>query len=211
MIAQLQSATTTTRASVATSASVATGSTVEDYFALEATALEKNDYNNGVITPMVGGTPNHNRIIGNLYAALYFALKNTEYDVFMTDQRLQIPNTNRYTYPDILVTQGDLQLSPGRTDTLTDAVLIAEILSNSTHENDRTQKFAAYQTLPSFQEYLLIDQYQVWVEQYCKQDDRHWRYTRYTDPNETLTFTQIPATLTIADLYDRVQFAPSPS
>ena len=125
----------------------------------------------------------------------------------MTDQRLQIPNTNRYTYPDILVTQGDLQLLSGRTDTLTDAVLNAEILSTSTQEDDRTQKFAAYQTLASFQEYFLIDQYRVWVEQYCKQDDRHWRYT---NPNETLTLTQISATLTIADLYDRVQFTPSP-
>lgn len=179
--------------------------TAADYFALEATAIDKHEYHNGVITPMVGGTPNHNRIAGNLYAALYFALKKTEYDVFMTDQRLQIPEANRYTYPDIMVTQGEIQLMPGRTDTLLDALLIVEVLSKSTSEQDRTDKFAAYKTLPSFREYVLINQYRVWVEHYCKQDDRSWIYTSYNDPSNTLTLSTVPFEIEVAELYDRVQ------
>jgi Uma2 family endonuclease len=187
-------------------------STAEDYFALEAKATEKHEYHNGVITPMVGGTPNHNRITLNLAAALNLALKKTDCAVFMADQRLQIPHTNRYTYPDILITQGEIPLMPGRKDTLTDAILIVEVLSISTQDDDRTDKFAAYQTLPSFREYILIDQYRVWVDQYSKlegnPDDRSWIYTAYHDPGETLTLSTLPFQIEIAELYDRVQLDP---
>ncbi|MGA1264550.1 MAG: Uma2 family endonuclease [Prochlorothrix sp.] len=184
--------------------------TVEAYFALEAKATDKHEYSNGVITPMVGGTPNHNRIAGNLYAALYFALKKTDYDIFMTDQRLQIPEANRYTYPDILVTQGEIQLMPGRTDTLLDAVLIVEVLSDSTAEHDRTDKFANYKTLPSFQEYILINQYRAWVDHYWKQDDQTWMYSFYNDLSAMLTLKAVPFEIEVAELYDRVQLSVLP-
>jgi Uma2 family endonuclease len=128
--------------------------TPEQYLALEVEAEECHEYIDGEIFLMPGGMPNHNRIVLNLAAALNFALKRQPYDVFVTDQRLWIPDRRIYTYPGVMVVQGELQLQEGRKDTIINPLAIAEILSKSTESYDRIGKFASYRTIPSFQEYL---------------------------------------------------------
>ena len=59
---------------------------------------------------MTGGTPEHNRISGNLYIALSLALKQKPDEVFHVDQRLWIPQVSVYTYPDMMVTPKPLEL-----------------------------------------------------------------------------------------------------
>ncbi len=49
--------------------------TPEEYLKLEVNSSVRHEYIDGEIIPMTGGTPNHNRIAGNFYAALNFALK----------------------------------------------------------------------------------------------------------------------------------------
>ncbi|WP_282560928.1 Uma2 family endonuclease [Trichothermofontia sichuanensis] len=95
----------------------------------------------------------HNDIASNLLVALKLALKGQPYRIFITDQRLWIPVANLYTYPDVIVVAKPLMLQTGRTDTVTNPVFIAEVLSKATQDYDRGEKFLAYRTLPSFQEY----------------------------------------------------------
>ncbi|MFM6182353.1 MAG: DUF3226 domain-containing protein, partial [Dolichospermum sp.] len=49
-----------------------------------------------------------------------------------------------------------------------ETLMIAEVLSKSTKGYDRDEKFAAYRTIPTLQEYILIDQYTMHIEQYFK-------------------------------------------
>ena len=142
--------------------------TPAEYLELEEKAEYKSEYNNGQIFPMTGGSINHNRISGNLYIALSLALKQQEHEAFIGDVRLWIPNKQIYTYPDVLVIAGEPQYVANRTDTITNALIIAEVLSKSTQGYDRQAKFEDYRTIPSFQEYLLIDQTRIYVEQYAK-------------------------------------------
>lgn len=74
--------------------------TPEEYLKLEEAAEYKSEYLDGQIVPMAGGSTNHNRIAGNLYAALNFAFRQQNYEVFITDVRLWIPDKRFYTYPD---------------------------------------------------------------------------------------------------------------
>jgi Uma2 family endonuclease len=178
----------------------------EEYLKTEVNSEERNEYINGQIITMTGGTPNHNQIALNLSGALNFALKRQPYRVFVTDQRLWIPEKQIYTYPDVIVVREPLEFSPGRKDTITNPIAIAEVLSKSTKSYDRDEKFAAYRTIASFQEYFLIDQYSMHVEQYSKADNNRWIFSEYGDANFTLSFASIPFQITIADLYDRVDF-----
>ncbi|KEI66972.1 hypothetical protein A19Y_2002 [Planktothrix agardhii NIVA-CYA 126/8] len=125
---------------------------LEEYLDFEVNSSERHEYIEGEIRPMTGGTPNHNQITGNLSATLNFALKRQPYRVFVTDQRLWIPKKRLYTYPDIMVIQGDIQLQEGRKDTITNPLILVEVLSASTRNYDKDEKFAAYRTLPTFQE-----------------------------------------------------------
>jgi Uma2 family endonuclease len=135
--------------------------TADEYLTLEARSDTRSEYRNGAISLMAGGTPTHNKLNSNLNALLWFGLKGKPYDLFISDQRLAIPASNLYTYPDVMVAPRPLELLPGRKDTVMNPILIAEVLSDSTKAYDRDEKFAAYRTIATFTEYLLISQYMM--------------------------------------------------
>ncbi|NHC38094.1 Uma2 family endonuclease [Scytonema millei VB511283] len=183
----------------------------EEYLALEIDAEYKSEYHNGQIVPMAGGTPNHNQIAGNLYAALNFALKRQPYRVFIGDMRLWIPQQRFYTYPDVMVVSDQLQFVEGRKDTITNPSLIVEVLSESTENYDRGEKFRLYRTIPSFQEYILIEQSEMHIEQYSKTASSQtatsqWLFSEYDGETATLALTTIQFQISLSDIYDKVEF-----
>jgi Uma2 family endonuclease len=181
----------------------------EEYLELEIPSVDKHEYIDGEIRLMTGGMPNHNRIINNLSAALNFAFKGKPYEAFVTDQRLWIPRKRIYTYPDIMVIQGDLQFQEGRKDTLTNPSVIIEVLSKSTQNYDKGDKFTAYRSIPSFQEYILVDQYSIHVEHYVKIQQRKWTFQEYDEGDNTLVFASLPFEIMLTDIYDKVKFEPA--
>jgi Uma2 family endonuclease len=180
--------------------------TAEEYFALEVESDTRSEFRNGEIVLMTGGTPTHNKIISAFNALLWFALRGKPYSIFMTDQRLWIPERNLYTYPDAMVIDEPLQLQPGRKDTVTNPILIAEILSDSTKAYDRDEKFEAYRTIATFQEYLLIDQYKPHVEHYVKRDVNKWLFTEYNGQDARIVLSSVSVEITLADLYENIEF-----
>jgi Uma2 family endonuclease len=180
--------------------------TPEEYLDFEVHAETRHEYVRGEIIPMTGGTPEHNEIASILNAALRGALKGKPYSIFVADQRLWIPDRQLYTYPDVMVVPRPLQRQPGRTDTLTNPVAIAEVLSKSTQNYDRNEKFAAYRTIPDLQDYLLIDQYAPHVEHYAKTGDRRWTFTEYDGLDPSVALASIPFEIALADLYEGVAF-----
>ncbi|BBD65708.1 hypothetical protein NIES4072_06150 [Nostoc commune NIES-4072] len=177
-----------------------------EYLELEIISDYRHEYIDGQIIPMTGGTPNHNQIAGNFYAALNFALKRQPYRVFITDQRLWIPKKRIHTYPDVMVVAGSLEFSEGRKDTITNPLVICEVLSKSTRSYDIDEKFAAYRTIPGFQEYVLIDQYKNHVEQYSKTDEKKWIFSEYEEESSILTLSSIQFQIPLSDIYDKVDF-----
>ena len=178
----------------------------EEYLALETDAEYKSEYHDGQIVPMAGGTPNHNQIAGNLYASLNFALKGQPYRVFIGDMRLWIPQQRLYTYPDVMVVSGQLQFAEGRKDTITNPSIIIEVLSESTENYDRGEKFRLYRTIPTFQEYILIEQLEMHIEQYSKTATSQWLFSEYDGENAILALTTIQFQISLSDIYDKVEF-----
>jgi Uma2 family endonuclease len=180
--------------------------TLEEYLEFEVSSGERHEYIDGEVICVTGGTPNHNKIAGNFYAALNFALKRQPYDVFVTDQRLWIPKKRIYTYPDIMVIAQPLEYAEGRRDTLTNPLIVAEVLSNSTQNYDRGEKFLAYRTIPTLQEYLLIDQYSMHIEHFFKTDRKRWTFAEYDDTEELLSLQSISFQIELSDVYNKVEF-----
>ncbi|NEU81155.1 Uma2 family endonuclease [Nostoc sp. UIC 10630] len=177
-----------------------------EYLELEVISEYRHEYIDGQIILITGGTPNHNQIAGNVSTTLNFALKRQPYRVFIADQRLWIPKKQIHTYPDVMVVAGSLEFSEGRTDTITNPLVICEVLSKSTRSYDLDEKFAAYRTIPSFQEYVLIDQYKNHVEQYSKTDENKWIFSEYEEESTILTLSSIQFQIPLSDIYDKVDF-----
>lgn len=187
--------------------------TLNEYFEEEIQSQTRHEYINGKIVAMTGGTPTHNQIITNFLVAVYIALRDQPYTVFVTDQRLWIPERRIATYPDIMVMSEPLSYQEGRKDTLINPILITEVLSSSTASYDREDKFAAYRTIPTFQEYLLISQERCYIEQFQKEGapqsgslrDR-WLFTPY-ESDGMLNLKSLGIEIAIADIYNRINFS----
>lgn len=176
----------------------------DEYLEMECASDERHEYSDGEVILMTGGTPNHNQLLVNLAGELNVALKRDPYRVFAADQRLWIPQRSLYTYPDVMVVQGELAYQENRTDTLTNPCLIIEVLSKSTRNYDRGDKFLAYRTIPTFREYVLVDQYRYHIEHYIKTSEKRWTLQEYDRLEDTLQFTTVPTSILLDDIYTKV-------
>ncbi|MEP0916146.1 Uma2 family endonuclease [Leptolyngbya sp. DQ-M1] len=177
----------------------------EEYLELERKAEFRSEYRNGEMIPMTGGTANHNTIFINWCALLKSQLRGKNAKVFGGDLRLWIPDYQLYTYPDVMVIEGAPIFLDDRKDTVTNPTLIIEVLSKSTEEYDRSAKFKMYRSIPQFQEYVLINQYQIEVEHYTKTAEG-WLLREYGADAESTVLRSLGIELTIADLYEGVTF-----
>jgi len=182
--------------------------TPEEYLELEEAADYKSEYIDGQIIPMAGGTINHNRISVNLSAALNLAFRQQDYEVFMGDLRLWISQKRTYTYPDVMILAGEPEFFTNRRDIILNPQVIVEVLSKSTKGYDREDKFEAYRTISTFQEYLLIDQTRIHVDQFSKTGKKQWALREYDQEDEAIALVTVPFEISVQDLYNKVKFEP---
>ncbi|OUL24081.1 hypothetical protein BV372_29070 [Nostoc sp. T09] len=183
--------------------------TPEEYLELEEKAEYKSEYRNGEIVPMTGGTTNHNKIAGNFYAYLRFALKGKQYETYISDVRLWIPRYRQHTYPDVMVIEGQPVYTGTSTTTVMNPSLIAEVLSKSTQNYGQGNKFLYYRSIPEFKEYILIDQYQHHVMQYVKTAVGQWSFIELEGESATLSLQTIDFQISLSELYEQVNFSES--
>lgn len=181
--------------------------TPEEYLEFEEAAEFRSEYRDGEIIPMTGGTTNHNKIAGNFYAYLKFALRGKSYDVYISDVRLWIPRYRQYTYPDVMVIEGQPVYTGTNTTTVMNPLLIVEVLSQSTKNYDQGDKFLYDRSIPEFKEYVLIDQYQYHVMQYVKTAEGQWLFNELEGESATLSLQTVDVNIQLNDLYEKVNFA----
>jgi len=166
----------------------------------------RHEYFDGAIVAMAGASLNHNRIVGNAFAELKALVRNKPCEVFQTDLRLLAKKRRTYTYPDVFVVCGKIELDANRKDTLTNPILIIEVWSKSTKYLDASEKFEAYRQIPSLQEYVMIDQARVHVERYRRSHDVFWVLATFENRNDILELASIEVSVPLRVLYDKVEF-----
>lgn len=186
-----------------------TSLTPEAYLAQEVVATERHEYRQGELYARPGGTIHHNELVCSLSVLLSLALKGQPYRVFVTDQRLWIPETQSYYYPDVMVTPKPVPLVEGRNDVVMQPIFIAEVLSPSTEDRDRGTKFFDYRQIPTLQEYLLISQDRPCVEQYLRQAEYQWLLTIWQDIRQELLLPSLQTSVKLSDLYVEVELGES--
>jgi Uma2 family endonuclease len=181
--------------------------TPEEYLTIEEKADHKSEYFQGEIFALAGGSSNHNLITGNTHTELNIALKGKACRVYVNDMRLLVKRNGLYTYPDVMVVCGKVEFVPNRNDTLTNPIVIVEVLSPATHSYDRVKKFSLYKQLDSLREYILVDSEQVHVTRlYRVQDSGQWMIEMEDARAAILRLESIGCEIPLARLYDKVEF-----
>ncbi len=180
---------------------------VEDYLELEAQSQTKHEYINGEVYAMAGASDTHVTIAGNLFALLRNHLRGSGCRVYIADMKARIAARNCFYYPDVMVTcDPQDQATPNYKQF---PKLIVEVLSDSTESFDRGDKFADYQTLPSLEEYVLINTRHQRVECFRRNATGLWVLQFYLPETDLVELHSVGLTTTFTTLYEDVVLEPS--
>ena len=191
--------------------------TAAEYLAIESTSEIRHEFLDGEMFAMSGGSLWHNLIKDNFARAVANRLSGGTYRVVTSDQRLKVDATGLYTYPDVLVFCGPPVMEDGVHHTLTNASLVAEVLSNSTEKYDRGIKFSHYRRLDTLQEYRLIAPDRFSVEVFQRQDagsssagSDAWLLSAAAEREAEVRLSSLGITVPLAEIYAGVEFPPEP-
>ena len=179
--------------------------TPEQYLALEEKAEYKSEYVKGHIFKMAGGTEAHITISFN--ATKLFADKlRGKCRAYQSDMKVWVEEVGTYFYPDVTVVCGERRFHKGKRDIVENPILLVEVLSQSTKEYDKNDKFFTCQYIESFQEYVLISQNRPAVQQFVRQSDGSWKYLATIGIESEVKFESVEATVSLSEIYDLVEF-----
>ncbi|SMF94544.1 Endonuclease, Uma2 family (restriction endonuclease fold) [Methylomagnum ishizawai] len=180
--------------------------TVDEYLALDRAAEYKSEYVNGEIFAMGGASFRHVLITSNIARELGNRLKSTHCQVYSSDLRVQADRGKAFHYPDVTVICGRPEYRDDRRDTATNPLIIVEVLSNSTRNYDRGDKFASYRRLDSLREYILIDQRPCHIEHYTRKTGGIWEFSEIDDCGTELWIPTLEFSIPLAEIYAKVEF-----
>jgi Uma2 family endonuclease len=172
--------------------------TPEEYFAWEAEQLEKHEYIDGKVYAMSGGSRNHSLIAVRLITLFANHLDGRPCDTGNSDLRVNILNTNNYTYPDVSVTCDERDKTT--TQYITYPCLIVEVLSARTESYDRGGKFRMYRNNPVLQDYLLVSSTSIEMDLYHKNEAGDWIILNY-QAGDVIELKSINLSFTIEQVY----------
>jgi Uma2 family endonuclease len=177
---------------------------IEEYLEMENTSIEKHEYYRGEIFAMSGAKMPHNRISSNLMITLGQKLKGKKCQPYGSDARIHIESNTLFTYPDISIICGEvITLNNDDYNVLNPAVII-EILSPSTKNYDRGEKFKLYRDITTLKEYILVDSESIHIEVFRLNETRHWELEEYNTITDHLSIKAIDETVSISEIYEGV-------
>jgi len=171
----------------------------KEYIAFEESTELRHEFEGGEVFAMAGGTPEHAAIAGAVFVAVANQLKNS-CRAFMENLRIRTPS-GKAAYPDIVVVCGPLARDPEDNNTITNPVLIIEILSEGTEGYDRGKKFAHYRSCPSFVEYVLVaSQGEPTIERFIKTEGV-WTLAENAGPGQAQILSSVDVRLDVDAIY----------
>ncbi len=180
------------------------GLTPEQYLEIERAAEFKSEYYCGTMYAMAGGTYIHSLIIARINGLLFQRLEDGRCSVLNSDLRLRVSREGLYTYPDLTVVCGPPQFADDEKDILLNPSVIVEVLSKSTEAHDRGFKFAQYRRLQSLQEYVLVSQTEMRVENYLRRPAGKWELTDFAGPDAVCRLESLGCEIAVGDIYRNV-------
>jgi len=137
---------------------------IQEYLEMENAADEKHEYYKGEIFAMSGAKMPHNRIASNLLIALGLKLKGKKCQPYGSDARIHIETNTLFTYPDISIICGEVITLNNDDYNVLNPIVIIEVLSKSTKNYDRGEKFKLYRDIVTLKEYILVDSESMHIE-----------------------------------------------
>jgi Uma2 family endonuclease len=175
----------------------------EEYLTLEEASDVKHEYIDGMIYAMAGATDAHVTISLNMAASLRSHLRGSGCRAYMADMKVKVARRRRFFYPDVMVTCDGRDRD--QINHKSHPCLIIEVLSDSTEAFDRGDKFTAYQSIETLQEYVLINAKRPRVDCFRRNEEGLWVLRSY-ELGSKLELTSVDLSISLDDIYEDVGF-----
>ena len=178
--------------------------TAAEFLAWDETQTLRHEFVRGEVFAMAGAGEAHVTVALNIAMALRRHLHGTPCRTFITDMKLRVEAADAFYYPDVMVTCSPTDA--GDPLVKREPVLLVEVLSPATAAYDRGDKFAAYRTLASLREYLLVDTDSRRCDLYRRGDDGLWVLHPF-EPGQAVRIESVALDLAATALWDEVPAA----
>ncbi len=180
--------------------------TFKEYLAFEAAAEERHEYHDGTIWAMAGGTIQHGIIANSIGTALDNEIDRLgkKCTVLNSDVKVKIEKYNKVIYPDVSVVCGNIEHYESNSTIVANPILLIEVLSASTKQYDKSDKFEIYRSMPSFKEYMIVYQTIPKVQTWFKEADDLWRTGNAEGLDSKIMLYSVGFELALADIYKRI-------
>ena len=182
-----------------------TGFTEDEYLALERVSERKHEFVAGAIVAMAGARPPHNVLTANATAALVALGKRSGCVTMTSDQRVHVPSTGLYAYPDVTVGCGERRYDQNDPPSLLNPTLVVEVTSDSTEDYDRGTKFLHYQAIASLSEYVIVSHRERRIDHFRRLENGQWLSTTRTGDG-SIDLPVLSGSLALTDVYEGVAF-----
>jgi len=178
---------------------------IEEYLEMEQSSIEKHEYYKGEIFAMSGAKMPHNTISKNLLGTLFTKLKGKKCQPYGSDVRIHIESNTLFAYPDISIICDEVITRNNDDFNVLNPVVIIEILSQSTKNYDRGEKFKLYRDIMTLKEYILVDSESVHIEAFGLNEHNHWELEEYNAITENLQIKSINENILLSEIYGGVK------
>jgi Uma2 family endonuclease len=179
--------------------------TIEEYLEMENAATEKHEYYQGEIFAMSGAKIQHNIVTTNILVGLTNRLEGKPCQPYNSETRIHIEKNTLFTYPDISVICGDPETRNDDEMNVLNPTIIFEVLSPSTRNYNRGDKFKLYRDLPTLKEYVLVEPEMIVVENWFINPAGNWELREYKNIDDALTLQSIQVSLPLREIYKRTK------
>ena len=142
-----------------------------EYLIREAGSRIRHDYLDGRVYPVDPGGVVHDQVVSRVAATLRAAAGPCE--VHSMDMKVRLAGQNCFYYPDLMVVCAP---DSGDPEYRTSPCLLAEVVTRSSANTDRREKWLGYRELPSLSYYLLPSADGSRFSYYRREGQRDWRF-----------------------------------
>ena len=178
----------------------------EEYLKFERFAQERHEFLDGSVYAMAGESRKHSTICFNLYGITGLQLRGKRCRGFSPNMKVATNEAGLFSYPDLIIVCGEPLPYDEVGDVVTNPTVIFEVLSPSTENYDRGQKFLRYTNyIDSLEYYVLISQKKPMIEHYSKKSG--WNKSDIEGLESVLKLESVECEIILSELYDLVEFS----
>ena len=180
----------------------------KNFLIVERQEVVKNEFLEGKIVPKPAANRWHNLISTNFAIAIGSRIHRSTCELYANDMQVRI-GRNSICFPDVLVVNGEPLFADDNAELLLNPTVVVEIFSSVSKSTDRTQKLEGFLAIPKLKECLLVNENEMRIEHYARQNAKQWIYRIYNEREDVITLESINCKLSIAEVYAQVKLKES--